>query len=272
MAVQILTKVLLTPVAITTCFSSQVFMRSSNLSLRSSMMTVQPFHSHNKNIMLNKFSFDPIQEQLFKENCLLVDENDKVVGYKSKRDCHTVVNNSIPLHRAFSVFLFNENNELLLQQRSRYKITYPEYFTNTCCSHPLYDHEDETKEKDNIGVKIAAQRRLNYELGIPTQEIGMDNIKCITRIHYFDKGDGVFGEHEIDYIVFIKKNVTININKNEIHHTEYVGMDKMEDFLKSLHYPITPWFHFVVQSKLYTWWKNLDQILNSPTDNVIHKF
>lgn len=232
----------------------------------------QLFHTRNTIASPVNVSIDPIQEQLFKENCLLVDENDKIVGHASKKECHTVVNNTIPLHRAFSVFLFNENNELLLQQRSRFKITYPEYYTNTCCSHPLYDNEEETKEKHNTGIKLAVRRRLNYELGISKEELSLEDIKCVTRIHYFDKGDGVFGEHEIDHIVFVKKNVNININKNEVHHTEYVPLDKMEVFLQNLHFPITPWFHFIVESKLYDWWKNIDEVLKNPTDEAIHKF
>lgn len=125
----------------------------------------QSFHTQITKLSATNVSLDPIQEQLFKENCLLVDEKDKVLGHASKKACHTLVNETIPLHRAFSVFLFDENNELLLQQRSRAKITYPEYYTNTCCSHPLYDHEEETKEKNNIGIKLAVKRRLNYELG-----------------------------------------------------------------------------------------------------------
>lgn len=54
------------------------------------------------------------------------------------------------LHRAFSVFLFNSKGELLLQQRAPEKITFPEYWTNTCCSHPLYN-PDELPEENQLG-------------------------------------------------------------------------------------------------------------------------
>jgi isopentenyl-diphosphate delta-isomerase len=57
------------------------------------------------------------------------------------------------LHRAFSVFLFNSKGELLLQQRASEKITFPDYWTNTCCSHPLYT-PDELPEENNIGSYI----------------------------------------------------------------------------------------------------------------------
>ena len=69
---------------------------------------------------------DPQQEILLEEPCILVDQNDKVLGSASKRVCHLLGNDGSPspLHRAFSVFLFNNNNELLLQQRSNYKVSF----------------------------------------------------------------------------------------------------------------------------------------------------
>ena len=83
--------------------------------------------------------------------------------YNSKR---------IPLHRAFSIFMFNENNELLIQQRASDKITFPSVWTNTCCSHPLYGmNPNEIDLTDDIqigsidGIKNAARRKLHHELG-----------------------------------------------------------------------------------------------------------
>lgn len=57
------------------------------------------------------------------------------------------------LHRAFSVFLFNSEGKLLLQKRSDTKITFPGYWTNTCCSHPLYN-DDELPEEGQLGMKF----------------------------------------------------------------------------------------------------------------------
>lgn len=66
----------------------------------------------------------PTQKALLDENCILVDDNDMNIGMASKRDCHLIRTNGSPppLHRAFSVFLFNSSDELLLQQRSEYKV------------------------------------------------------------------------------------------------------------------------------------------------------
>ncbi|KAG0420515.1 hypothetical protein HPB47_003452 [Ixodes persulcatus] len=75
---------------------------------------------------VNLDSFDPTQVQLLEEQCILVDEQDRVLGSGSKKDCHLMTNiNKGLLHRAFSVFLFNSKDELLLQQRSDAKITFP---------------------------------------------------------------------------------------------------------------------------------------------------
>lgn len=111
------------------------------------------------------------------------------------------------LHRAFSVFIFNREEKLLLQQRSDAKITFPgerqkkEHFlhrpsltcraftcrcvfvhagcfTNTCCSHPLHT-DSELEEKDALGVRRAAQRRLEAELGIPMDQVVFSEGVCI---------------------------------------------------------------------------------------------
>lgn len=66
------------------------------------------------------------KQELFldSENCILVDANDKNVGFASKRDCHKVEHDGIRLHRAFSVFLFNKNGDMLLQKRSSHKVSW----------------------------------------------------------------------------------------------------------------------------------------------------
>ena len=114
-------------------------------------------------------SHDETQIRLLAEQCILVDESDSVLGADTKKNCHLNVNiDEGKLHRAFSVFLFNTKGELLLQQRSSAKITFPDYFTNTCCSHPLYRPEE---LEEHIGIRRAAQRKLNHELGIPLQQV-----------------------------------------------------------------------------------------------------
>lgn len=83
---------------------------------------------------------DHIQVSLLKEPCILVDKNDKTIGQATKKDCHLLENikQKQMLHRAFSVFIFNDDNELLVTQRSIHKILFPNHWTNACCSHPLF--------------------------------------------------------------------------------------------------------------------------------------
>ena len=77
-----------------------------------------------------------------KDECILVDEQDIIIGSANKYRSHqfTAKQPQGLLHRAFSVFLFNHDNKLLLQQRALSKITFPGVWTNTCCSHPLHGH------------------------------------------------------------------------------------------------------------------------------------
>lgn len=120
-------------------------------------------------------NLDKTQVELLAEECILVDESDKVIGSDTKKNCH--LNSNIErgmLHRAFSVFLFNFEGKLLLQQRASSKITFPECFTNTCCSHPLYRSEELEEGVSAVGVRRAARRKLEHELGIPPQEVDLD--------------------------------------------------------------------------------------------------
>jgi len=84
---------------------------------------------------------------------ILVDDQDEAIGFASKHDCHM---GDGQLHRAFSVFLFNSDGELLLQQRSEEKPLWPGYWSNSCCSHP--------RQSENM--EEAVQRRVREELGL----------------------------------------------------------------------------------------------------------
>jgi isopentenyl-diphosphate delta-isomerase len=148
------------------------------------------------------------------------------------------------LHRAFSVFVFRPSDgKLLLQQRASEKITFPDMWTNTCCSHPLADFDQEMIEAEQLGVRIAASRKLDHELGIPKSQTPVDEFQYLTRIHYLAPSDGKWGEHEgkerkvlarssdvafhlVDYILFMTADVTVTPNTNEIR--DYKWVDKAE--------------------------------------------
>lgn len=223
---------------------------------------------------INMDNLDEKQVQLLSEMCILINEDDKKIGAESKKNCH--LNSNIDkglLHRAFSVFLFNSDEKLLLQQRSEAKITFPGCFTNTCCSHPLHTPK-ELEEKDAIGVRTAAQRRLQAELGIPVDQVPPEEMTYLTRIHYKAQSDGVWGEHEIDYILFMQKDVDLNPDPNEIQSHCYVSKEELKEILekaKKNELKITPWFSLIAETFLFKWWDNLHDLKQFIDHNRIHR-
>ncbi|KAK4236212.1 NUDIX hydrolase domain-like protein [Achaetomium macrosporum] len=204
---------------------------------------------------------DEEQIRLMDEVCIVLDEDDKPIGTASKKLCHLMTNiEKGLLHRAFSVFLFNDKNELLLQQRASEKITFPDMWTNTCCSHPLNvsNETGSTLPESILGVKHAAQRKLEHELGIKKEQVPLDKFHFLTRIHYKAASNGQWGEHEIDYILFIKANVDLNINENEVQATQYVSADRLKQLFEDPSLKFTPWFKLICNSMLFEWWAHLD--------------
>jgi len=216
--------------------------------------------------------YDEEQIRLMDEVCIVLDYNDKAIGTATKKDCHLMTNiNKGLLHRAFSVFLFHpETKRLLLQQRASEKITFPDMWTNTCCSHPLA-HPSETGLGDlasNVeGAKRAAIRKLNHELGIPSKYVPIEKFDYLTRIHYLAPSDGKWGEHEIDYILFIESDPELKINKNEVKDVRWVSMDELKQMFKDVetqsgkdkNLKYTPWFKLICETMLYQWWEALEK-------------
>jgi isopentenyl-diphosphate delta-isomerase len=223
---------------------------------------------------------DAVQRRLmFEDECILVDENDNVVGHDSKYNCHLMekIESENLLHRAFSVFLFNSNYELLLQQRSATKVTFPLVWTNTCCSHPLF-RESELVEENALGVRNAAQRKLFDELGIPSDNIPVDNFTSLGRILYKAPSDGKWGEHELDYLLLIVGDVKANPNPDEVADIKYVNRDELKELLRKADageggIKLSPWFRIVVDNFLFKWWDHVEKgTVDQVTDMItIHK-
>jgi len=120
------------------------------------------------------------------------------------------------LHRAFSLFLFNpQTKKLLMQQRATEKITFPDQWTNTCCSHPLHTTSELGYDLPTsiAGVKRAAQRKLDHELGIKAAQVPTEDMDFLTRIHYLSpSGQGIWGEHESI------SRLPIFANGSRLHH------------------------------------------------------
>ncbi len=211
----------------------------------------------------SKSNNDAEQERMMNtEHCILVDENDNVIGHDSKKNCHLMAN-GLKLHRAFSVFLFDSKKRLLLQKRSLDKITFPDYWANTCCSHPLYVDG----EKNGVaGVKNAARRKLEQELGITPDQIPLESMTFVTRVHYRASCDNKkWGEHEVDYIIICQppKDVVLNLNANEVSEARYFDEEELIEFMENGNKTtsgsdlISPWFCIIQKAFLHKWWKKI---------------
>ncbi|CAI9759879.1 unnamed protein product [Fraxinus pennsylvanica] len=209
---------------------------------------------------------DAVQRRLmFEDECILVDENDNVVGHDTKYNCHLMekIESENLLHRAFSVFLFNTKYELLLQQRSATKVTFPLVWTNTCCSHPLYRESELIPEKA-LGVRNAAQRKLLDELGIPAEDVPVDQFTPLGRMLYKAPSDGKWGEHELDYLLFIVRDVNVNPNPDEVADIKYVNKEELKELLRKADageggIKLSPWFRLVVDNFLFKWWDHVEK-------------
>ncbi|KAL9110179.1 MAG: hypothetical protein Q9227_005239 [Pyrenula ochraceoflavens] len=217
--------------------------------------------------------YNPEQIRLMDEVCIVLSPTDEPIGSASKKTCHLMTNiHRGLLHRAFSVFLFSpsRSHRLLLQQRASEKITFPDLWTNTCCSHPLGVPSETGSDLPSsiAGVKRAAQRKLQQELGIPPHQVPLEDFHFLTRIHYKAGSgtDGTWGEHEIDYILFIEADVDLDINANEVRDVKYVDAQELKAMIsedeskggkeeaKSF---FTPWFRLICQTMLFGWWEKL---------------
>lgn len=228
---------------------------------------------------------DEEQIKLMEELCIVLDYNDTPIGAGTKKLCHLMDNiNRGLLHRAFSVFLFNDKQELLLQQRADEKITFPNMWTNTCCSHPLCVKSELGIGKSSNynelatsihGAKVAAQRKLFHELGIEKEDCPLENFHYLTRIHYKALSGEVqskWGEHEIDYILILKTkdDIKIDANLNEVRDYKYVSQEALKQMFQDETLVFTPWFKLICETFLFKWWDNLSN-LSEFEDDKIHR-
>ena len=171
------------------------------------------------------------------------------------------------LHRAFSAFVFDSSNRLLLQRRAPSKITFPNMWTNTCCSHPLGVPSETGASLSTAvaGVQRAAQRKLEQELGIPRAQMPTEGMRFLTRIHYKAASDGKWGEHEIDYILVARagdrkgsEEVEVVANENEVCDVKYVTAQELKGMFEEEGLTFTPWFKLICETMLFEWWEHLD--------------
>lgn len=156
------------------------------------------------------------------EELILVDENDLEIGHLHKDKCH---DDDGLLHRAFSLFIFNDLGEVLIQRRSAQKRLWPLYWANSCCSHPRRGEE----------MDEAVRRRLYQELGMRTDPVFL--YKFIYHAHFEDRG----AEHELCWVYVGRSSDPVRANPNEIAEWKYVGPSELDQALKQNPDDFSPW-------------------------------
>ena len=215
---------------------------------------------------------DGEQASLMAESIIAVDEWDKVLGPVSKLQAHQGAG---AFHRAFSLLVFDRSNRLLLQQRSPEKVTFPGVWANTCCSHPL--HEDgELDETDAMGVKRAAVRKMEQELGVDPSQLDIDDMVFMTKMRYAARMNEEWIERELDHIIVMQADIDVQPNPNEVAATRWVSEDELEEMLLAESQPgeiIAPWFRCIAARIMTSsWWSangNIEQ-LEALADQCIH--
>lgn len=156
------------------------------------------------------------------EYVVLVDNNDKAIGTMEKQQAHV----EGVLHRAFSIFIFNSENKLLLQKRASSKYHCGGLWTNTCCSHP----------RENEIILDAANRRLQEEMGMQCE------LKPLFNFVYKAEFENGLTEHEYDHVFVGQSNQLPELNTEEVEDYRYIDLEELQTEIKVSPQNFTPWF------------------------------
>jgi len=159
------------------------------------------------------------------EQVVLVNEKDEKIGLMPKQEAHE----KGLLHRAFSVFIFNNKNELMLQQRALHKYHSPGLWTNTCCSH----------QRDGETSVDAGKRRLFEEMGFTT------HLKETTSFIYKAPFDNGLTEHELDHILIGHFEGIPQINHEEVAAWKWMDLEEVKSDIQNNPEIYTAWFKII---------------------------
>ena len=166
------------------------------------------------------------------EYVVLVDELDNKVGLMEKMEAHI----NPTLHRAFSIFIFNSKNEMLLQQRALSKYHTPGLWTNTCCSHP----------RDGESLHDAANRRLQEEMGMQCELK-----EAFSFVYKADVMQGLV-EHEFDHVFIGTSDDLPIINKDEVESFRYDTVENIKADIERNPQNYTAWFKIAFDKLIET--------------------
>lgn len=164
------------------------------------------------------------------KDVVLVDENDEVLGTMEKLQAHQEGR----LHRAFSVVIFNAENEMLIHKRASNKYHCGGMWTNACCSHPRL----------NESPKSAALRRMQEEMGFTTP------IEYVGQFIYRTEFENGLIENELDHIFVGRFNDEPIPNPEEVEDYKYIGIDELKADIENRPQVYTVWFKKIVQEYL----------------------
>ncbi|NLN95271.1 MAG: isopentenyl-diphosphate Delta-isomerase [Bacteroidales bacterium] len=161
------------------------------------------------------------------ERVILVDKDDTPIGVEEKLKAHELA----LLHRAFSVFIFNDKGELMLQRRALHKYHSPGLWTNTCCSHP----------RPGETTLEAAHRRLMEEMGFDC------DLEWKLSFIYKAPFDNGLTEHEFDHVIFGYHNDDPVINTEEVAEWKWIDMKELFSDVKKYPENYTVWFKIALE-------------------------
>lgn len=170
------------------------------------------------------------------EFVVLVNEQDEETGIMEKMEAHK----KGVLHRAFSVFIFNDLGELLLQQRAFHKYHSPGLWTNTCCSHQRPGEKSDT----------AAHRRLQEEMGFDCE------LREVFSFIYKTPFENGLTEHEYDHVFLGDYNGKVNFNTDEVEAVRWIKPDDLKKEVNQSPGQFTSWFKICFEELL----KNYQQL------------
>lgn len=159
------------------------------------------------------------------EQVILVNENNEQIGTMAKMEAHE----KAVLHRAFSVFITNDNGEIMLQQRAASKYHSPLLWTNTCCSHQRVG-------ETNIE---AGKRRLQEEMGFQAE------LKELFSFIYKAPFDNGLTEHELDHVMIGSFNAEPNINPDEVEAWKWMSPEAIKEDISNNPKEYTAWFKII---------------------------
>ena len=159
------------------------------------------------------------------EQVILVNEKDEPIGLMNKLEAHE----KAVLHRAFSVFVLNDKNEVMLQQRAHHKYHSPLLWTNTCCSH---QRAGETNLE-------AGKRRLFEEMGFIAE------LKELFHFIYKASFDNGLTEHELDHVMIGYSNEEPRINSDEVESWKWMSIEAIKVDMRLNPSVYTVWFRII---------------------------